>query len=158
MYVGYMGEIVFAVAESYLLTPTNFARESEARWAEHDLLLRKPVSQFGGPGLEKLSFDIILDADYGIDPAKQLKNLRRMRDTGAVFPLVIGGKPVTQNYWRLNSIKEGNCYWTASGQLQLCTASLSLTEYENGNRTEENSITLNYGQDNGADSAVLGGN
>ena len=158
MYIGYMGYIVFSVSVNHMLTPTNYSRESEARWAEHGLLLRKPVSQFGGPGLEKLSFDIILDADHGISPANQLKKLRKMRDTGAVFPLVIGGKPVTQNYWRLDSIKEGNCYWTPDGQIQQCIASLQLTEYEEGNHTEENAIALSYGANNGAESPVMGGN
>lgn len=157
MYIGYMGDIVFSVSANHMLTPTNYARESEARWTEHGLLLRKPVSQFGGPGLEKLSFDVILDADHGISPEKQLKKLRKMRDTGAVFPLVIGGKPVTQNYWRLDSLKEGNCYWTPDGKIQQCIASLSLTEYEEGNHTEENAIALSYGDNNGAESAVMGG-
>ena len=136
MYIGYMGDIVFSVSVWHMITPTNYERESTARWAEHDLLLRKPVSQFGGPGLEKLSFSIILDADHGVSPALQLKKLRKMRDTGAVFPLVIGGRPVTQNSWRLDSVKEGNCYWTTDGQLQQCIAQLSLTEYEEGNHTE----------------------
>ena len=116
------------------------------------------ISQFGGPGLEKLSFDIILDAAHGINPADQLKTLRKMRDTGAVFPLVIGGKPVTQNYWRLDSLKEGNFYWTPDGQIQQCIASLQLTEYEEGNRTEENAIVTNYGESYNAESNLLGGN
>ena len=141
-----------------MITPTNYGRESSARWAEHNLLLRKPVSQFGGPGLEKLSFDIILDSDHGIGPEQQLKKLRKMRDTGAVFPLVIGGRPVTQNYWRLDSLKEGNCYWTPTGQLQQCIVSLQLTEYEEGSRTEANAIVTNYGENNGAESPALGGN
>ena len=158
MYIGYMGDIVFVVSENYMITPTNYGRESSARWAEHNLLLRKPVSQFGGPGLEKLSFDIILDSDHGIGPEQQLKKLRKMRDTGAVFPLVIGGRPVTQNYWRLDSLKEGNCYWTPTGQLQQCIVSLQLTEYEEGSRTEANAIVTNYGENNGAESPALGGN
>jgi hypothetical protein len=141
-----------------MITPTNYERESTARWAEHDLLLRKPVSQFGGPGLEKLSFSIILDADHGVSPALQLKKLRKMRDTGAVFPLVVGGRPVTQNSWRLDFVKEGNCYWTPDGQLQQCIAQLSLTEYEEGNHTEENAVTVSYGSDNNAESNVMGGN
>jgi len=144
MYIGYMGDIVFSVSSSHMLTPSNYERESTARWAEHALLLRKPVSQFGGPGLESLSFTIILDIDHGVQPEKQLKKLRKMRDTGAVFPLIIGGMPVTQNYWRLDSIKEGNNYWSADGKLIQCSASLQLTEYEEGNKTEENAIQTNY--------------
>ena len=98
MYIGYMGDIVFSVAASRMLTPKDYEREGSARWAEHDLILRKPVAQFGGANLEKLSFSIILDAAHGIDIEKELKKLRKMRDKGAVFPLVIGGTPVTQNF------------------------------------------------------------
>ncbi len=132
MYIGYMGDVVFIVSPKYMVTPSSMERESSARWAEHDLILRKPVSQFGGPGLEKLSFNIVLDAGHGVNPAEQVKTLQRMRDSGAVFPLVIGGKPIGQNYWRLDTVKEGTCYWTPSGRLQRCTVALSLTEYEEG--------------------------
>ena len=137
MYIGYMGDIVFITSADYLLTPSNYAREASGRWAEHDLLMRKPVSQFGGPGLEKLSFDILLDAGHGISPDKQLGKLRKMRDMGAVFPLVIGGQPVSQSSWRLDSLKESDHYFTATGQLQQCKVSVQLTEYADMNGTEE---------------------
>lgn len=157
MYIGYMGDIVFTVSPDYMITPMDYERESAGRWTEHDLLMRKPVSQFGGPGLEKLSFSIILDAAHGIDVAEQLKKLRVMRDTGAVFPLIIGGKPVTQSYWRLDSIKEAGHYWTADGELIQCTPALTLTEYDDSNYVEENSIVNKYGKGFNAASSVLGG-
>lgn len=157
MYIGYMGDIVFSVAENHMLTPKDIEREGSGRWAEHALILRKPVSQFGGPGLEKVTFSIILDAGHGIDPAEQLKKLRVMRDTGAVFPLVIGGKPVTQNYWRMDSLKEGDQLHAGDGKLIQCTAAVSLTEYEDGNRIEENAIQSSYGDTYNAESNLLGG-
>lgn len=157
MYIGYMGEIVFVVSPDYMITPMDYERESAGRWTEHDLLMRKPVGQFGGPGLEKLSFSIILDAAHGIDVAAQLKKLRVMRDTGAVFPLIIGGKPVTQSYWRLDSIKEAGHYWTADGRLLQCTPSLTLTEYDDSNYVEEKSIVNKYGKAYNIAGSVLGG-
>ena len=141
MYIGYMGDIVFICSADYMLTPSNYARESSGRWSEHELLMRKPVSQFGGPGLEKLSFDILLDAGHGIDPDKQLQKLRKMRDAGAVFPLVIGGKPVSQSSWRLDSLKEGEHYFTAMGELQQCKVSVQLTEYMDANDIEEGALS-----------------
>ena len=137
MYIGYMGDIVFISSADHLLTPSNYNREASGRWSEHDLLMRKPVSQYGGPGLEKLSFDILLDADHGINPDKQLQKLRKMRDTGAVFPLVIGGKPVSQSSWRLDSLKESDQFFTFDGQLQQCKVAVQLTEYTDTNDTEE---------------------
>ena len=146
MYIGYMGEIVFISSFNYMLTPTDYSRSGSARWSEHELLMRKPVSQFGGPGLEKVSFSIILSMDHGISPERQLKKLREMRDTGAVFPLVIGGKPITNSYWRLDSLKEGECYWLGDGTLQQCKVAVELTEYDDKNTIEENSITVRYGK------------
>ena len=157
MYIGYMGDIVFVVSPNYMLTPMDHERESTGRWTEHDLLMRKPVSQFGGPGLEKLTFSIILDAAHNIDVAKQLEKLRKMRDTGAVFPLIIGGKPVSQCYWRLDSIKEAGHYWTADGRLLQCTPSLTLTEYDDSNYVEEKSIVNKYGKAYNTAGSVLGG-
>ena len=137
MFIGYMGDIVFITSAEYLLTPSNYARESSGRWSEHALLMRKAVSQFGGPGLETLSFDILLDAGHGISPDNQLKKLRKMRDIGAVFPLVIGGTPVSQSSWRLDSLKESDHYFTATGELQQCRVAVQLTEYTDVNDIEE---------------------
>ena len=152
-----MGEIVFTVAPDYMLTPTEYEREGAGRWAEHDLLMRKPVSQFGGAGLEKLSFTIILDAAHGIEVADRLEKLRVMRDTGAVFPLILGGKPVSQCCWRLDSLKEAGHYWTPDGKLIQCKAALTLTEYDDSNYIEENSIVNKYGRASSEESNVPGG-
>ena len=152
-----MGEIVFTVAPDYMLTPTEYEREGAGRWAEHDLLMRKPVSQFGGAGLEKLSFTIILDVAHGIDVADGLEQLRTMRDTGAVFPLIIGGKPVSQCCWRLDSIKETGHYWTSDGKMIQCKAALTLTEYDDSNYIEENSIVNKYGKASNEESNLSGG-
>ena len=148
MYIGYMGSVVFVVSREYLLTPSDFQRSGEARWAEHDLILRKPVSQFKGPGLEKLSFRIQLRSDHGniiVSPMEKLETLRQMRDTGAVFPLVIGGKPVTQNYWRIDSLSEGNNYFNAMGKLIQTDVTVNLTEYDDSNYVEEQTKTDKYG-------------
>lgn len=145
MYIGYMGPVVFIVSSHYLLTPSEYQRSGEARWETQDLILRKPVSQFKGPGLEKISFKIQLRKDHNIDPEQQLKTLRRMRDQGAVFPLIIGGRPVTQNYWRLDSLSEDQNYYDPLGKLICSTANVTLTEYDDSNYTEEKTAIDKYG-------------
>ena len=119
--------------------------------------MRKPVSQYGGPGLEKLSFSIILDAGHGIDVQEQLKKLRAMRDTGAVFPLILGGKPVTQSYWRMDSIKETEHYWATDGKLIQCRADIALAEYNDSNEVEETSLESKYGKKPDDENDTAGG-
>lgn len=157
MYIGYMGDVTFVVSSHYMITPSEFQRSGESRWSEHDLILRKPVSQFKGPGLEKVTFKIQLRADHSITPSSQLKKLRQMRDTGAVFPLIIGGKPVTQNYWRLESLSEEQNYYGPTGKLLQATANVTLVEYDDSNYTEENTMVNKYGTMFNTVSSLLGG-
>lgn len=157
MYIGYMGNIVFFASDSFLLTPSDVSRTGSARWADHDIVLKKPVSQFVGQGLEELSFKIQLISTHGISPSDQLKALRQMRDTGQVFPLIIGGKPVTQNYWRIEGLSEGDCYYNAYGTLTQCTVSVNLKEYDDSNYTEEKSIVEKYGRVYNVAASILGG-
>lgn len=157
MYIGYMGDVVFVVSDDYLLTPSNLQRSASSRWAQHDLILSKPVSQFTGPGLEEISFDLQLIESMGVDPLKQLQTLRRMRDTGAVFPLIIGGRPVTQNYWRIDSLSEGSNFYSASGKLIQTKVNVKLVEYDDSNYVEELSMVDQYGTAFNVASSLLGG-
>ncbi|AXB82779.1 phage tail protein [Megasphaera hexanoica] len=140
MYIGYMGSIIFGVSEHYLVTPDEVSRSGEARWQTHDLIMNKPVAQFIGPGQEELSFKLRLMTQYNATPERQLKTLREMRDNGMVFPLIIGGKPVSQNYWYLESVEEAEAIYNAYGRILYITANVKLKEYDLENTDEESSI------------------
>ena len=141
-YIGYFGDIVFSVDQDRMLTPKDYEREGGSRWNEHNLLLRKPVSQFAGPELEKLKFKIILDVCHGIEPETQLKALREIRDNGIVLPLVINSKPITQNYWRLDNLRESNNILAEGGWLIHCEAELNLIEYDDSDYIESQANSL----------------
>lgn len=145
MYVGYMGSIVFVTSSHYMLTPSNFSQEAKGRWSDHDVIYKKPSSEYLGPGLRTISFDILLSAMHGISPETQIRTLRQMCETGAVFPLVIGGKPVTQNYWRLDSMSVSDTHYGPMGKLQQATVNVKLTEYDDSNYAEEASKIDLYG-------------
>lgn len=145
MYIGYMGTIPFIVSEDYLRTPSDVQRSGSGRWHEHSLILKKPVQEFGGPNLEQIQFNIQLIKSYGMNPTKELESLRQYRDNGVAFPLVIGGKPVSQTYWVLTDMSEGDMYFDAYGKLISVTASLTLKEYPDDNYTEQQSLLNKYG-------------
>lgn len=157
MYIGYMGGVVFIVSSDYMITPSNLSVTGSGRWSDHDVIHQKPVSEFVGPGLEELSFDIILSAQHGINPDDQVKELRQMRDTGAVFPLIIGGKPVSQNYWRIESLSESDNYYTSTGKRTRSTVNVKLKEYYDKNYKEEKSKLNLYGAIGNGIAAAIGG-
>lgn len=137
MYIGYMGDVSFEVSPEHLLTPTKLTQGTSSRWQEHDLILKKPVSEFLGPGLKQVSFDIILSAIHGIEPNDEIKQLMEMCEKGEVFPLLIAEKPVSSNYWRLENVSVGETYYDAEGKLTHAVVSVGLKEYDDSNYKEE---------------------
>lgn len=129
MQVGYMGDIPFVVTYGKIRTFSDYGRSGSGRWAKHDLIGRKPVMEFLGPDVEKVSMKIQLRTDHGINPESELERLRKMRDTGAVFPFILGGAPVSDNYWLLDDIGENVSYWRAGGKILSVSVDITLTEY-----------------------------
>lgn len=129
MQVGSMGDIPFVVTYGKIRTFSDYGRSGSGRWAKHDLIGRKPVMEFLGPDVEKVSMKIQLRTDHGINPESELGRLRKMRDTGAVFPFILGGAPVSDNYWLLEDIGENVSYWRAGGKILSVSVYITLTEY-----------------------------
>ena len=129
MQVGSMGDIPFVVSYGKIRTFSDYGRSGSGRWAKHDLIGRKPVMEFLGPDVKKVSMKIQLRTDHGINPESELERLRKMRDTGAVFPFILGGAPVSDNYWLLEDIGENVSYWRAGGKILSVSVDITLTEY-----------------------------
>ena len=129
MQVGSMGDIPFVVTYGKIRTFSDYGRSGSGRWAKHDLIGRKPVMEFLGPDVEKVSMKIQLRTDHGINPESELGRLRKMRDTGAVFPFILGGAPVSDKYWLLEDIGENVSYWRAGGKILSVSVDITLTEY-----------------------------
>ncbi|WP_444322900.1 phage tail protein [Phascolarctobacterium faecium] len=129
MQVGSMGDIPFVVSYGKIRTFSDYGRSGSGRWAKHDLIGSKPVMEFLGPDVEKVSMKIQLRTDHGINPESELERLRKMRDTGAVFPFILGGAPVSDNYWLLEDIGENVSYWRAGGKILSVSVDITLTEY-----------------------------
>lgn len=140
-----MGDIPFITSDKYLLTPSKIEQSISARWADHDLIGQKPVSQFVGPNLEELNFKIILSAEHGINPKEQIEKLKDLVNNGIVFPLIIGGSPVNKNYWRLESFSIGDSYYTATGHIFQTEIAIKLKEYDDSNYQEQSKLDT-YGQ------------
>lgn len=129
MLVGYLGDIVFAVAKNYVRTFDDYNRSGAGRWQTHELIGRKPVLEFLGADLEKISFKMQLRSDQGVDPEDEAQKLRKMRDAGTPCVLVLNGAPVGDNYWIVESLGEEVTYWNAYGKPLSITVDVSLKEY-----------------------------
>lgn len=127
--IGTFGDVIFEVSNKTVLTFKDYNRNGSARWTDHEILNQKQKSEFIGPGLDDITFTIYLSASLGVNPAKEILKLRKMKDTGKVAPFVLGGKPISSNYWSLQGVNEGNEIRDNQGILLAATVELTLREY-----------------------------
>lgn len=130
--IGALGDVVFIATASTLRTFQEFARKTAARWAKHDRIGLKPVSQFIGPDLDTITFTMRFDVRFGIDPRKELEALLDLSRTGKALDLTIGGKSLGEGLWVITSVEQS---WDAvdnRGNVLVGSASVSLEEYIEG--------------------------
>ena len=143
MIVGYMGSIPFLTSRKYLMTFHDYARNAEGRWAKHEIIGQKPAQEFLGPGSETVTFTITLRRDHGVPIETMLNQMRKMRDTGEVFPLVLGTKVIgsllkslifktpfnmSNGLWILKKMDEKVAH-RAGGNIYVMDVDVTLEEY-----------------------------
>ena len=121
--------IIFSTDEKKILTFNGFTQDITAKWANHDIIGEKPKSEFLGPELRQISMKISLNAIHGVKPRKTLDTLESCVETGKHAPLVIGGKKVGKNDWKITKISEAWNTIYSKGELVQADVTLSLEEY-----------------------------
>jgi phage protein U len=127
--IGSFGDIVFEVSTKKTKTFKDFERSGSARWNDHEVIGKKPKSEFAGPNLEEISYTILFKAELGINPIKELAKLRSMRDTGKVASFIIGGKPISTNYWSVQQLSESYKVIDNKGNILEAEVNVDLKEY-----------------------------
>lgn len=139
MIIGAMGDVVFMASSLYTHTLNDFSRDSPARWAEHEIIGGKPVSEYLGPGTDKVRFKIHLSADLLSSPESAAKKIRTMCHSGEVFTIIIGGKPLSNELWGIESVNEVKEYFDGQGNTLSATLDVTLREYTLTNEIREGS-------------------
>ena len=129
MQVGSFGSIIFDVSERRVFTAKSIKRGSSSSWATHNRIEGKPRSQYLNPGLKTVSLEILLRADYGVNPRTALDTLHRLAEGKDVYPLIIGGVPQADNPFKLTACDETDNTRLPNGALFSATASLTFEEY-----------------------------
>lgn len=127
--IGTFGPIVFIASDDVIKTFNSFNRTEQGRWAKHDVIGRKPVSEFLGPDLGTISFRMRFDVSYGMNPRKEMDNLVTMVRDGKAYPLIIGGKGLGVSKWSLQSVSQDWKYFDNRGNLLIGEVTVSLEEY-----------------------------
>ena len=127
--IGTFGPVTFTVSEQQVRTFDALSRTESARWSKHDVIAKKPVSEFLGPDLGALSFVMHFNATLGVNPRKETDQLIRIVREGEVYPFILGDRRFGMGKYSLKSVKVDFKRVDNRGNVLIAEANVSLEEY-----------------------------
>lgn len=127
--IGSFGEVIFEVSSERIRTIHDFSRSASARWENHNIILRKPTSEFIGPELDTISFSMRFDAAWGVNPKEEMDKLLIMCREGRAEPLIIGGFALGVYRWKITSVRQNWLRFDGRGRVILGVADVTMEEY-----------------------------
>ncbi|MDM5278795.1 phage tail protein [Paenibacillus silvae] len=127
--VAVLGDIVFIVTKYKVRTFSDLSRTNNDRWANNEILLKKPRSQFLGPGLDTFELTVLVDARLGLNPRKEVDKLVAYSREGKVMKFSVGGKGMGVDKVKITSLVQNWQKMDNRGNLTSATYNLTLEEY-----------------------------
>ena len=130
--VGCLGDVIFTVSRSVVRTLDNMTWSGSARYATHERHLTHALTEFTGLDPDKITFDILLSADLGVDPIAEVVKLWNIERSGRAVPLTVGTKGYGKYRWNILKHEMKMKTFYANGDVHTATVSVSLQEYLGG--------------------------
>lgn len=129
MIVGSLGKTIFGCSSHYIKTINNLSIEKSAKWTEFEIINNKPKLQFNNSTLDKLKFDIHLNAIWNVNCLAAAKEFEDYMKKGKVLRFILGGKIVGNGLYVIESISENYIAYSPIGTVIKMGLSLQLKEY-----------------------------
>lgn len=149
MEIGSFGDIIFESSTRRVRTLDGYTRDTTARLASHDIIGKKPVIEFIGPGTDSIKFTMKFNSMWGVDPEEEVEAVRQMAQTGQAAYLIIGGKPVSEYKLVIESISETIKAWNGFGKVISSQVDITAKEYPENVPATSNKETAEGGSDTG---------
>lgn len=127
--IGCLGDMLFTVSRSVVRTLDNMTWSGSARYATHERHLTHALTEFTGLDPDKITFDILLSAELGVDPIAEVVKLWNIERSGRAVPLTVGTKGYGKYRWNITKHEMKMKTFYANGDVHTATVSVSLQEY-----------------------------
>ncbi|MCL2392628.1 MAG: phage tail protein [Oscillospiraceae bacterium] len=121
--------ILFEVSSERVLTFRNMVRSNSVRFTTNDTLLKKPISQYVGPSLDKIRLTIILDAQWGVDPQIEYNKLIHIQRDGDLVSIIVGKTAFGTYRWRIADLSIPKEQIDNTGFIRRSEVAVSFEEY-----------------------------
>ena len=130
--VGCLGDVIFTVSRSVVRTLDNMTWSGSARYATHERHLTHALTEYTGLDPDKITFDILLSAELGVDPRAEVVKLWNIERSGRAVPLTVGTKGYGKYRWNILKHEMKMKTFYGNGDVHTATVSVSLQEYLGG--------------------------
>lgn len=130
--IGCLGDVIFTVSRSVVRTLDNMTWSGSARYATHERHLANALTEFTGLDPDKITFDILLSAELGVDPIAEVVKLWNIERSGRAVPLTVGTKGYGKYRWNITKHEMKMKTFYKNGDVHTATVSVSLQEYLGG--------------------------
>lgn len=127
--VGCLGSVVFTVSRSTVRTLNKLVWSGSARYAVHQRHLGNALTEFTGLDPEKITFEMILTSELGVDPMAETEHIAFLMRAGAAMPLVVGSRFYGKARWTITNFSMKEQAFSPGGSVSAATVSVSLQEY-----------------------------
>lgn len=143
MFIGTFGNVIFETSNDLVRTFKDMTRDTNVRLASHDIIGKKPVIEWIGPGTDTIKFSMQFNSILGVEPKDEEKKLRDMAQTGKVAHIIVGGEPVSDYKFIIESISSSGRIYDRDGNLIKSMVDITVKEYP------ENVTVTQKGETNG---------
>lgn len=130
--IGCLGDVVFTVSDSVVETLDNVKWSGSAQYAVHQRHLTHALTEFTGLDPDKITFDITLSSDLGVDPMAEVVKIWNIERSGKAVPLTIGARVYGKYRWNITKHEMKMKAFYRNGEVHTATVSVSLQEYLGG--------------------------
>ncbi len=127
--LGHYGDIVFETSDSRILNFSGFKREIQSRWRKHEVIGRKPTSEFIGPDLDTIYFTVHLNGGNGVKPIDEMNRWLEKARTGHAETLAIGNRLLGVDKWTVQKVSQMWDVIFNKGEVYSGKVEVSLEEY-----------------------------
>lgn len=126
--IGSFGKtIVFETSANKVLPFSGMKREVGGRWKEHEIIGKKPKSEFCGPEAQEVKMTVTLSAEHGVKPRTTMDAIAKACENGTVNNLIIGGKVIAK--MKITKVSEAWERVLNKGELLKATLEITFKEY-----------------------------
>ncbi|MCL2588639.1 MAG: phage tail protein [Oscillospiraceae bacterium] len=129
MQIGYLGDILFQISSEEIKTIRNMRWSGSARYAEHQRHLNNALTEATGLDPDKISFQIQLSADLGVDVRQELVKLWTYKRQFTTLRLVIGPHAYGKFRWTIPDFNIDVEHFDRDGNMSLALVAINLLEY-----------------------------